>query len=168
VIAFSAPTYTTDSDAGNSSFSYHGQPVPFATSASIGAFDLAFDKAVAQGNDPLPVMPAVLASIKADPKIAAAIIPVEKINGSVLLISGVNDIQLPGTVFGELAIDRLKAHHFALPYRHIINPGAGHLLDFPYDTRSSELEQGGGSAQANAQAAARMWPVVLEYLAAMK
>jgi dienelactone hydrolase len=168
VIVFSAPTYTTDSDAGDSSFSYHGQPVPFANSSSIGAFDLAFDKAVAQGKDPLPIMPAMLARIKADPKIAAAIIPVEKINGSVLLISGVNDIQIPGTVLGELAIDRLKAHHFAFPYRHIINLGAGHLLDFPYVTRSSELEQGGGSAQANAQAAAVMWPVVLEYLAAMK
>jgi hypothetical protein len=80
----------------------------------------------------------------------------------------VNDSQLPGPVYGELAVDRLKAHNFAFPYRHIINPGAGHLLSFPYAQRADEIEQGGGSAQANAQAAALLWPVVLEYLAAMK
>lgn len=80
-----------------------------------------------------------------------------------LLISGVNDSQLPGPVYGELAIDRLKAHNFAFPYRHIINPGAGHLLSFPYAQRANEIEQGGGSAQA----AALLWPVVLEYLAPM-
>jgi dienelactone hydrolase len=95
-------------------------------------------------------------------------IPVEKIKGSVLLISGDRDTQLPGPAYGDLAIDRLKAHNFAFPYRHIMNPGAGHLISFPYAQRSIEIEEGGGSAQANAQAAAVVWPVVLEYLAAMK
>ncbi|MFO7530176.1 MAG: acyl-CoA thioester hydrolase/BAAT C-terminal domain-containing protein [Marinobacter sp.] len=95
-------------------------------------------------------------------------IPVEKIKGSVLLISGDRDSQLDSVMYGELAIDRLKVHNFAFPYRHIINPGAGHLISFPFAQRSNEIEQGGGSHQANAQAAAVIWPVVLEYLAAMK
>jgi hypothetical protein len=86
----------------------------------------------------------------------------------VLLISGEYDFQLPSALYGELAVDRLKAHNFAFPYRHIMNPGAGHLISFPYAQRSIEIEEGGGSAQANAQAAAVIWPVVLEYLAAMK
>jgi hypothetical protein len=80
----------------------------------------------------------------------------------------VKDSQLPSTVYGELAIDRLKENSFAFPYRHIINHGAGHLISFPYAQRAIEIEQGGGSPQANAQAAAVVWPVVLEYLAAMK
>ncbi len=70
--------------------------------------------------------------------------------------------------FGELAISRLKENNFSFPYRHMINPGAGHLISFPYAQRASEIEEGGGSPQANAQAAAVIWPVVLEYLAAMK
>ena len=34
-------------------------------------------------------------------------------------------------------MDRLKAHDFAFPYRHIIGEGAGHLIDVPYVDRSS-------------------------------
>jgi dienelactone hydrolase len=98
----------------------------------------------------------------------SSIIPVEKINGSVLLISGDRDDSVDSVFYGEIAVDRLKAHNFAFPYRHIINPGAGHLISFPFAQRRIEIAQGGGSAQANAQAAAVIWPVVLEYLAAMK
>src|SRR5215213_789809 len=95
-------------------------------------------------------------------------IPIEKINGSILLISGTQDSQLNSVKFGELAIDRLKENSFAFTYRHIINHAAGHLISFPYAQRAKEIEEGGGSPQANAQAAAVVWPVVLEYLAAMK
>ncbi len=123
VIVFGAPTYTWDGDAGGSSFSYQGKPVPFASSDSISKFDVPFTQAVYGGKDPMSVMPAVVASIEADPQLAAAIIPVEKINGSVLLISGDRDSQLPGPVYGELAIDRLKAHNFSFPYRHIMHFG---------------------------------------------
>lgn len=95
-------------------------------------------------------------------------IPIEKINGSILLISGDKDSQLNSVKFGELAVGRLKENNFSFPYRHMINPGAGHLISFPYVQRAIEIYQGGGSPQANAQAAAVIWPVVLEYLAAMK
>jgi dienelactone hydrolase len=95
-------------------------------------------------------------------------IPIEKINGSILLISGDQDSQLDSVKFGELAVDRLKENNFSFPYRHMINPGAGHLISFPYAQRANEIEEGGGSPQANAQAAAAIWPVVLQYLAAMK
>ena len=95
-------------------------------------------------------------------------IPIEKINGSILLISGDKDSQVDSVKSGELAVGRLKENNFSFPYRHMINPGAGHLISFPYAQRAIEIEQGGGSPQANAQAAAVIWPVVLEYLATMK
>jgi dienelactone hydrolase len=95
-------------------------------------------------------------------------IPIEKVKGSILLISGDQDSQLDSVKFGEAAVDRLKKNSLPFPYRHMINPGAGHLISFPYTQRAIEIEQGGGSPQANAQAAAATWPVVLEYLAAMK
>ncbi|MGE5378109.1 MAG: acyl-CoA thioester hydrolase/BAAT C-terminal domain-containing protein [Bacteroidota bacterium] len=95
-------------------------------------------------------------------------IPIEKINCSILLISGEKDSQLDSVKFGGAAVARLKENNFSFPYRHMINPGAGHLISFPYAQRASEIEEGGGSPQANAQAAAAIWPVVLEYLAAMK
>jgi dienelactone hydrolase len=95
-------------------------------------------------------------------------IAIEKINGSILLISGDQDSQLDSVKFGEAAVDRLKKNNFSFPYRHMINSGAGHLISFPYAQRATEIEEGGGSPQANAQAAAAIWPVFLEYLAAMK
>jgi dienelactone hydrolase len=101
-------------------------------------------------------------------QVLPADISIEKINGSILLISGEKDSQLQSVKFGELAVSRLKENNFSFPNRHMINPGAGHLISFPYAQRSIEIEEGGGSPQANAQAAAAIWPVVLEYLAAMK
>jgi dienelactone hydrolase len=95
-------------------------------------------------------------------------IPIEKINGSILLISGDKDSQVESVRFGDLAVARLKENNFSFPYRHMITPGAGHLISFPYAQRAIEIEEGGGSPQANAQAAAAIWPVVLEYLAGMK
>jgi hypothetical protein len=95
-------------------------------------------------------------------------IPIEKINGSILLISRDQDSQLDSVKFGDLAVGRLKENNSSFPYRHMINPGAGHLISFPYAQRAIEIEKGGGSPQANAQAAAAIWPVVLQYLADMK
>jgi hypothetical protein len=168
VIALSAPTYTWDWGGADSSFSFGGKPIPFASARSINSLDREFSTAVSKGTDPLTGMPDALERINADPGIAAAIIPVELINGSILFVSGTNDNQMPGPVYGELAMDRLKAHSFAFPYRHIIGPGAGHLVDFPYAPRQDNVDEGGGSAEANVHAAAVMWPVVLGYLAAMK
>ena len=79
-----------------------------------------------------------------------------------------SDTQLPSVVYGELSMDRLKAHDFAFPYRHIIGEGAGHLIDVPYVDRSLEISEGGGDPVANELAGEAMWPVVLEYLGAMK
>jgi len=169
VIVYGAPTITFFGDLGGSSFTYQGKPLPSANTDSMdNKYDIPFTQAVFGKKDPMSVLPAVVASIKADPILAAAIIPVEKIKSSVLLISGDHDSQLDSAVFGELAVDRLKANNFTFPYRHIIIPGAGHLISFPYAQRASEIEQGGGSPQANALAATITWPVVLEYLVAMK
>ena len=168
VVALSAPTFTWDWGEVDSSFSFQGKPIPFANARSIETLAAGFTDAVATGADPLAGVADVVAKVRADPAIAAALIPVERIKGAILLVSGTNDTQGPGPVFGELAMDRLRANQFALPYRHIIGRGAGHIVDFPYAPRSLEVEQGGGTAEANARAATAMWPVVLEYLAGMK
>ena len=168
VIAIAPPTVTWDGGPGKSSFTFKGKPVPFATPVDLESMAQPFRDAVAAGQDYRPTIPGIVASAKADPETAAAIIPVEKIKGSVLIVSGTNDTQLPSVVYGELSMDRLKAHDFAFPYRHIIGEGAGHLIDVPYVDRSLEISEGGGDPQANELAGETMWPVVLEYLAAMR
>ena len=52
--------------------------------------------------------------------------------------------------------------------RDLIGTGAGHIVDFPYASRLLEIEDGGGTAQANATAATAMWPALLADLAAVR
>ena len=168
VIAISAPTITWDGLANQPSLSFQGKPLPFVEGYAPESLVGPFKEAVAGGTDFAPTIPPILAAIEADSAMAAAIIPVERINGSVLLISGTNDEQLPGVVYGELAVGRLEANDFAYPYRHLINVGAGHTIDHPYVDRSTEIRQGGGTPETMEMAGEATWPVILEYLAAMK
>jgi dienelactone hydrolase len=168
VIAVAPPAVTWDDGAGRSSFSFNGKGVPFVVPFGLEALAQPFRDAVSTGKDFRATIPGIVAKIKADPEMAAAIVPAEKIRGSVLLLSGTDDTQGPGVIYSELVVDRLKAAKFAFPYRHMIGAGAGHLLEFPFVDRTIEISQGGGSPEANELAGEAMWPVVLQYLAAMK
>ncbi len=178
VIAISAPILVygvgVSSTEFTSRWSYQGQPVPFLTSDYTEfKYDHPFREAVSSGKDPLPLLPDIKASMEADPELAAATIPVEKVEGSILFITGTYDSLIPSTLYAEIAMDRLKQTGFAYPYRHLINPGAGHSFSFPYLPELNDKftvigTPFGGSPQALARAAAVSWPVALEYLAAMK
>ena len=168
VIAIAPPTVTWDGGTGHSSFSFKGKPVPYVVPFGLEAMAQPFWDAVAAGQPYEPTIPPILAAMKAAPDVASAVIKVEEINGPVLIVSGTDDTQLPSVVYGELAMDRLKTLGFKFPYRHIVTEGAGHLIDVPDVDRSLEIAQGGGNPEANELAAEAMWPVVLEYLGAMK
>jgi dienelactone hydrolase len=168
VIAISAPTVTWDGLANQPSLSFHGEALPFAVPYGPECLARPFNQAVAAGTDFTPTIAPILAAIQGDTDMAAAIIPAERIKGSVLLISGTNDIQLPGVVYGELVVARLKQRAFAYPYRHLINVGAGHIIEFPYIDRSTEIREGGGTPETMELAGEATWPAILEDLAAMK
>jgi dienelactone hydrolase len=168
VVAISPPTVTWDGLEDQPSLTFHGNPLPFVTPFGPERLARPFNDAVAAGTDFASTVPPILAAIQADPDMAAAMVPVERIKGSILIISGTNDTQLPGVVYGELAIDRLKAHGFTFPYRHMINVGAGHIIEFPYIDRSTEIREGGGTPETMELAGEATWPVILENLAAMR
>ena len=64
--------------------------------------------------------------------IARATIPVEKINGPVLLISGEDDALWPSTQLAQIAMDRLAQYQHPFPDKHLHYAGAGHLIGEPY------------------------------------
>jgi pimeloyl-ACP methyl ester carboxylesterase len=172
VITISAPVIIH-----GSVWTYQGQPVPYlADNYPEFAITHPFLDAVgalAGPKDPLPLIPNLVAQLEASHEVALATIPVEKIKAPVLLISGVDDLYIPSTLYGELAIDLLKNHNFANPYRHIINPGAGHGILYPYipewnDKRDEMGKRLGGNAPADAKADAVSWPIILKYLGMMK
>jgi len=104
-----------------------------------------------------------------------ATIPVEKIQGSLLLISGEEDELWPSTLYAERLMERLSHHHHPFPYKHLRYKGAGHLIGIPYSfpylpPAIAPLPNGllvlafGGSPQASAYADADSWTQTLVFL----
>ncbi|QIG81646.1 acyl-CoA thioester hydrolase/BAAT C-terminal domain-containing protein [Stakelama tenebrarum] len=94
-----------------------------------------------------------------------AIIPVERINGPVLLISAQDDALWPSTEMAEQVMARLDAKGFAPTRRHIAYPDAGHIGIFVAGGNGddSAYSRMGGTPEGNAAARADMWPQVVAF-----
>jgi pimeloyl-ACP methyl ester carboxylesterase len=58
-------------------------------------------------------------------------IPVERANGPILLLSGVDDQMWPCAWGSDLVVNRLRAHGYKHPYRHVALRETGHLTPLP-------------------------------------
>ena len=96
-----------------------------------------------------------------------ASIPVERIDGPVMLISGTDDRLWPSTRMGEMVIERLRAHEHPFAYEHLRYEGAGHMITLPgYEPESSWTQRYelGGNREADEFANADSWLKVLDFL----
>jgi dienelactone hydrolase len=103
-----------------------------------------------------------------------ASIPVERISGPILLISGGDDHVWPAAEMSETIVARLKQHGFVDPVEHLHYPRAGHMLRYPYlpttprQTRHRHLWHTaysfGGTAPADAEAQADSWRRAIAFL----
>jgi dienelactone hydrolase len=122
------------------------------------------------GGRPLPV-----ASPPGDPRSAgnpAAVIPVARIRGPILLLAGADDRLWPSPGYGRAIMATLAAHHD--PYRHQLKvfAGAGHVAGFamPYDDGPARITEGrdllnvGGTPVANSIAETGAWRDALAFL----
>lgn len=89
-------------------------------------------------------------------------IPVEKINGGILLISGKDDRVWPSSAMSDLIVSRLKENGFRYPVVNLSYEGAGHLINFPFFPTPSRIELG-GTPEGLARADADSWSRVLEF-----
>jgi dienelactone hydrolase len=122
---------------------------------------------------PFALTPGFLASLKDEEEAEAAAIPVERINGPVLLISGDADAMWPGSLFSQRVMARLKEHRHPYPDQHLSYPNAGHLIGAPYvPTTVSDIQHAvtggyfalGGTPAGTAFARADSWPRVIAFL----
>jgi pimeloyl-ACP methyl ester carboxylesterase len=116
-----------------SSWSYAGKDLPFVP--------LRFSPALIMGLITLRYRKAYEYALLNKKRGAQATIPVEKIGGPVLLISGRDDTLWPSTPMCEQIINRLAANRFPFPYQHIV------------------IESGHG-----VQSVESFWPIVTGYL----
>jgi dienelactone hydrolase len=147
------------------SWTYRGREVPYAltpVTAGVAA-------AVAAGQ-PVALRPSFEAGMRSAG--AAAVIPVERIRGAVLLLSGGDD-QGYGPAFHDVAARRLAEHQHPHRWEHLVFEGAGHLIGPPpYGPTTSSLSPGpgvtfrhGGSPAADARGRAGGWQAILDFLA---
>ncbi|THD61330.1 acyl-CoA thioester hydrolase/BAAT C-terminal domain-containing protein [Phenylobacterium sp.] len=141
-----------------STFTLGGRPLPYLPYGA-GAFTTVFNL-YAKG----------LAALDQHPD---AVIPVERINGPVMLVCGRADTLWPSCPMSEQAAARLKALRFKHPVELLEYDGAGHAVyGQPYDPsnpRISTLTQYGGTIEGNQAARKDSWDRSMAFLdAALK
>jgi len=124
-------------------------------------------------NEPLALTPIFLRMLEDRPAVEAATIPVERIHGPVLLISGQDDAMWPSPTLADIAMKRLAEHNHPHPSRHLTYPGAGHLISPPglpatftasQHALAGRLLAFGGNPKDTAAACMDAWRNVLVFL----
>ena len=104
-----------------------------------------------------------LAMLDDEAAVAAAVIPVERISGPLLLISGRDDQTWPSTYMSEQVVERFRRYSFSHPVTHLAYDDAGHAIGRPH---FSTVNARGGTPEGNARARAQSWARMLEFLEA--
>jgi dienelactone hydrolase len=103
-----------------------------------------------------------------------AAIPIERVSGRVLLISGGDDHLWPAAEMAEALVARAKREGSAHAVEHLNFPRAGHMLRYPWLPTTSRFSRNkhlrgarfsfGGEAAADAEAQATGWRRSIEFL----
>ncbi|MGH8274554.1 MAG: acyl-CoA thioesterase/bile acid-CoA:amino acid N-acyltransferase family protein [Gammaproteobacteria bacterium] len=146
-----------------SSWTLDGKPVPFASFQALPNIYNPKTKTVS-------LLDGYLKPMQAGKVPARAAIPVERIKGPVLLISGTDDKIWPSSLFARHIMARLKKHHHAYADKSLCYQGAGHYILWPYRPTITTGSPGpvtilmGGNQRIYAFADADVWPKVLAFL----
>lgn len=105
-------------------------------------------------------------------EVVKATIPVERIQGGLLLVSGTDDQVCPCSAMADMIVARLREHGFRYEVQNLVFEGAGHGLGTPYFPRSlSRISSWsgdagrllhGGFAQNDERASALGWAATLD------
>lgn len=143
----------TDYASVKSSFSLNGQPIAYLPYDTSAPFTSIFDL--------------YTRSLKFADTHPDAMIPVERIGGPVLLLSGRADTMWPSSAMADQVIARLDAKHFRYPHRHIAYADAGHAGAVPPSETPpppTAFNGLGGTTEGNAAARADSWVQILAFL----
>lgn len=104
---------------------------------------------------------------------ARARIPVEKIRGPVLLISGRDDRAWPSSLYSKMVVSTLRRHNHPHAVRHLDFDDAGHAINLPIvpSTQITRIHPvskvpytNGGTPSGNARANEGSWAGMLDFL----
>jgi Dipeptidyl aminopeptidases/acylaminoacyl-peptidases len=168
----SAYVYQGLGESVTSSWSYCGQPLPFVAYEPAPVFEAYEKRQLVQGA-PIAYRKLYLETLQHTDELTPATIPIERIQGPVLLFSGEDDQMWPGTLFAEQVEQRLRKHKHPYWHQHVSYANAGHKIGLPnMPTTVTQLRhpvfgninEYGGTAQGNAQASTHSWQTLLTFL----
>ena len=151
----------------HSAWSFKGKEIPYVPvkfSKGVGALMRQLS-----GGTQIEHRPLFEDGLKNKTGVEKARIPVEKIKGAVLLISGKDDRVWPSDVMAEMIITTLREQRHPFTHRHLSYDDAGHSFGLPSVSReenSKGVLKMGGSAAGNAAAAMESWRALLDFLEA--
>jgi dienelactone hydrolase len=133
-----------DYSTPRSSWSYGGEPVPFVP------YDM---RNLPDPNNPLSIY---TNSLKQQEAVGKALIPVNNINGPILLLSAADDGMWPSVQMSEMIVRCLREGGFSHPYEHITYQNAGHTM--------TEYFMMGGDEEGNRKARIESSEKMLSFL----
>ena len=150
------------------SWTYRGEGIPFVPSrpGSLPDYNAAGDEGYA-------LTPIYLKSLEDRERVRQAAIPVERINGPVLAISGKEDAMWPSSVYSDMVMERLAEHLHPYPDEHIACEGTGHSVGQPWwpttvnkglHPVSKIVFAYGGNPKQSANAQADAWTRTIAFL----
>lgn len=110
--------------SARSSWTVGGAPVPFVPPLQNVGFE--------QTEKGLRSVGIYAAALEQTEAVAAAMIPVERATGPILLLSGGEDAMCPATLMAQRIVERMTAHGRAADVRHIDFPECGHVVVRPW------------------------------------
>jgi dienelactone hydrolase len=152
----------------------NGKPLPLLPPPSGPAVMKAVQEVFTSGK-PLAARAGILHGLEAaGNRVHDVAIPVERIQGGILMMSGEDDQLWPATWFAQFAEARLANAGFQHPYEHRSYPGAGHFGCLPPNLPAATsiarhplvpmLFAFGGTPRDNAAASADLWPRIVSFL----
>jgi nucleolar protein 56 len=164
--AFPAPTWMDGITEEHAAWTREGDPVPYLpVDELVQESQDGIDDAI--GDETANASTRVI-DAATDEQLTRARIPVERISGPVLFVSGGEDQAWPSTDLADRACERLTecGHEWAVEHR--AYPDAGHAIRVPYENEDlhtlDETHWLGGTRAANAHAAADAWEGTLQFL----
>lgn len=147
---------------------HHGEPVPYFRSKRPPA---PFPATAPKGG--IPLTPGFLAGLEDHEAVERALIPVERVQGPIMLVSGDADQMWPSSRYASMVMSRLRERGHAFADQHLAYPGCGHLVNFPYVPTTVDSSKHpvtghvfayGGTPEGQAHAREDSWPKVLAFL----
>ncbi|MGE8205686.1 acyl-CoA thioesterase/bile acid-CoA:amino acid N-acyltransferase family protein [Heyndrickxia sp. NPDC080065] len=141
-------------------WTFKNNPLPYASPTN--PVDVALECKQMWNNNENPLSFWYRSLISNQSTLEKTIIPVERINGSILFISGEQDANFDSVSFNQIAMTRLKTFKHPYSYEHLVYSGAGHEVGFPYIPILANIWTGGNKKET-AHASIEAWQRTIEF-----